>query len=169
MRSRRARHALRIGVLCTASFVAAVSGTARAEPGEGFGVGPLIAISTRDSVSLGWELGAARPAPLARLSLGGSYHLRPHPKDPPFFHYVAWEPWWGVGGTLGAALTDAGQVRAVLGVWEGVAETLQGDLYTSDERDWVVSFSIGWRVVGSTHQLYSSLKLWRMYGYDLSR
>lgn len=157
------------GLLCAGSLLVTVPRPARAESGDGIGIGPVIAITPRDSVSIGWELGVARPAPFARFSLGGSYHLRPHPKDPPFLHYVAWEPWAYVGGTLGAALTSAGQVRAVLGVWEGFAESFDGDLYGSDGENWVLSLSLGWCAVGSTHQLYSSLKLWRMDGWDFSR
>ncbi|MEY2937227.1 MAG: hypothetical protein RL033_7976 [Pseudomonadota bacterium] len=140
---------------------------ARAEPGWGFG--PVLAITASDSPSLGWELTALGDHPLwARWAVGGNYSWAVQGDDPAYLHYLVWEPWLYAGGTLGVALTDRFQPRVAYGAWEGVGVSLDGDLFESDERQWVVSLAIGWRAVGGTHQFYLTPKLWRMNGWRLN-
>lgn len=157
----------RLGLLGLFLAVVAFASGARAESGDGVGVGPVIGITWHDSVSLGWELAGARgPGPFARFSVGGSYHLSAHADDPAYFHYVAWEPWAYIGGTLGASLTDQRDVRVVYGLWEGLGKSVHGTIYDDDTLHWAVSLSIGWRGIGSTHQFYLTPKLWRIQGWD---
>ncbi len=131
------------------------------------GVGPVIGFTWHDSFSLGWEVaGSKGPGPFARFSGGGSYHLSRHEDDPAYFHYVAWEPWLYVGGTLGTTVTSQGDVRVLYGLWEGVALSMSESLYDADTLQWAVSLTIGWRGAGSTHQFYLTPKVWRIQGWD---
>src|SRR5215510_8579899 len=79
---------------------------AHAESGQGAGFGPVLGVTLNGSVSLGWELAGSFGVPLLRLSTGGSYQIVSGGDDAPYFHYLAWEPWLYVGGTLGVAVTD---------------------------------------------------------------
>src|SRR5688572_20219238 len=64
---------------------------ARADSGDGAGVGPVIGMTWNGSFSLGWEVGGSLSNPLLRLAAGGSYHLTRAEDDPRYFHYLAWE------------------------------------------------------------------------------
>ncbi|HEU4580997.1 MAG TPA: hypothetical protein VFS67_22215 [Polyangiaceae bacterium] len=144
------------------------------DDGQGVGFGPLLSFSADDSIYVGWELAGAGNI-LFRGSLGGAYRVvQQHSDDPAFFHYVAWEPWGYVGGTLGLALTDP-QPRVMYGLWEGLGQSLSGvsnsvggGLFDSTELQWVFSIAIGWRGVGSTQTFYLTPKLWRMHGWQFS-
>jgi hypothetical protein len=161
---------MRIALLLAALLLAAVLHTtaASAEDGDGVGFGPVLAFSTTDATSLGWELAATLNGhgPLSHFTLGGSYRLSAQPRDPAYFHYLAWEPWVYVGGTLGAALTDQFQPRVVYGVWEGLPQSLDGELFADSALQWVFTITIGWHGVGGTQQFYITPKMWRMHGYD---
>jgi hypothetical protein len=149
------------------------SARASDDDGEGVGFGPVLTFSADDSIYVGWEL-AATSNILLRGSLGGAYRVVQHSDDPAFFHYVAWEPWAYVGGTLGLALTDP-QPRVMYGLWEalgqslsGVSNSVGGGLFDSTELQWVFSIAIGWRGIGSTQSFYVTPKLWRMHGWQFS-
>ena len=148
-------------------LVTLLPAAAAAKQGDGVGVGPVLAFTWRDATALGWELaGTSGPSPFAHLTLGGSYRISPHPTDPSYFHYVAWEPWGYVGGTLGAALTDQFQPRVMYGLWEGLPMGLDGRLFDDSSLQWVFSIAIGWRGVGRMQQFYITPKLWRLRGLD---
>src|SRR5690606_2313409 len=80
--------------LCLAALLSFSAAEARAESGDGAGLGPVLGITTDGSVSLGWELSGTYRGPLLRGALGGSYHLQRSPEQPRYFHYVAVEPWY---------------------------------------------------------------------------
>jgi hypothetical protein len=142
------------------------------DDGQGIGFGPVLTFSADDSIYVGWELGATRDI-FVRGSLGGAYSAVRHADDPALFHYVAWEPWGYVGGTLGLAVTDR-QPRVMYGLWEALGQSLSGNaslgggLFDSTELQWVLSIAIGWRGVGGTQSFYITPKLWRMHGWEFS-
>lgn len=143
---------------------------ASAEEGDGVGVGPVLAFTWPDATSLGWELaGTTAGNTLAHFTLGGCYRISASPTDPGYLHYVAWEPWAYVGGTLGAALTDQFEPRVMYGIWEGLPVSLDGELFDESTLQWVFSITIGWRAVGAMRQFYITPKLWRMRSIDFSR
>lgn len=147
---------------------------AQAGSGDGVGLGPVFGITTEGSLSLGWELGGSYRGPLAHASLGGSYQLKREGNDPAYYHYLVLEPWFVVGGTIGAGLTDTREVRFVYGLWEGYTADLDDPLLTGgvkyvddDTRfHWVFSLSIGWRGAGDTQLFYVTPKVWRLKGWD---
>ena len=147
---------------------------AHAESGNGVGLGPVFDVGLDGSVSLGWEVGGTYRLPFFRLSLGGSYRVLGESSEPSYFHYLAWEPWVYVGGTLGVAATPGDRpARFLYGIWEGYAQDLgdpflDSDLdYIDDERlHWILSVSIGWRGVGKAQHFYVSPKIWRLQGWD---
>lgn len=151
-----------------------VAGQARAESGQGAGFGPVLGFTTSGSVSLGWELSGSFVAPLVRAAAGGSYHLTRHDEDPSYFHYVAWEPWFFAGATLGLAVTDEPQARPLYGLWAGWAQDLSSplldgsyDFFDDDTRyHWVLSLTVGWRGIGRTQQFYVTPKIWSLKGWD---
>jgi hypothetical protein len=140
---------------------------ARADGGDGVGLGPVFAYSDNGGWSLGWEAGATGGATLAKFSIGGTYRLNGDPRDPASLHYVAFEPWLIVGGTFGFALTDWQKAAGMLGAWEGFPLPLEGELYGGDNSDdvhpmaWLFSIVIGWRWFSPHSQLYFSPKIWR--------
>jgi hypothetical protein len=147
---------------------------ASAGSGDGAGIGPVIGITWNGSLSLGWEIGGGFGVPILRLSMGGSYQAYRAGDDPAYFHYVAWEPWLYVGGTVGLALTDEPPVRVLYGLWEGIAQDL-GDPLLQEDYDfldddtrlhWLLTLSIGWRGTGGTQQFYFTPKIWRIQGWD---
>jgi hypothetical protein len=148
---------------------------ALAESGQGAGLGPVIGVTWNGSLSLGWELGGSfAGATVLRLSMGGSYQLHRGQNDPGYFHYLAWEPWVYVGGTVGLALTDEREVRMIYGLWEGWAQDLGDPLFDASydfldddtRQHWVFSLSLGWRGMGKTQQFYLTPKVWRIQGWD---
>jgi hypothetical protein len=140
---------------------------ARADGGEGFGFGLVIGYSDNRSWSVGWEAGANTGGPLLKLSLGGSYRVDGESRDPLAIHYVAFEPWLIVGGTVGVAVTNEPEVRVAYGLWEGFAIPLEGDLWGGTAGDdehpqsLLFTFAFGWRGFGATQQFYFTPKLWR--------
>jgi hypothetical protein len=142
------------------------------DDGQGIGFGPVLAFSADDSIYVGWELGATRNI-LLRGSLGGGYSIVRHADDPALVHYIAWEPWGYVGGTLGLAVTDPSP-RVMYGLWEALGQSLSrndsigGGLFDSTELQWVFSIAIGWRGLGGTQTFYITPKLWRMHGWQFS-
>jgi len=112
---------------------------AQAGSGDGVGLGPVFGITTEGSLSLGWELGGSYRGPLAHASLGGSYQLKREGNDPAYYHYLVLEPWFVVGGTIGAGLTDTREVRFVYGLWEGYTADLDDPLLERLDRDGLVA------------------------------
>jgi len=154
-------------VLVVSALVLGATPRACAEDGDGLGVGPVIAYSNERSWSLGWELGVTRGGPLLKASLGGVYHFEAKGDDPWTVHYLAWEPWFIVGGTLGVAVADGKEVaRVAYGLWEGfpLAVSAGDDPFPftgSGDTGLVITFAIGWRGFGSMSQIYFAPKLWR--------
>lgn len=115
---------------------------AHAGGGDGVGLGPLFALSASDdSQMLGWELSASFGYPSDRAALGGCYPLS-RLTGTPGYHYAAWEPSMlalssslsPLGATLGGALDNDLQPRAVYGTWVGMAMGLERHgLYVSEE------------------------------------
>jgi hypothetical protein len=145
-----------------------LTSVARASPGDGWGAGPVFAFSSDGTFSLGWELSALSKLPLLKGSVGGSYAFNAPPQQASVVHYVAYEPWFIVGGTLGAALLDVNRVSFMYGIWEGAPIPLTGKLVVDsgtehDATTWVLTLTVGGRVFGGVSQFYFAPKLWR-YG-----
>jgi hypothetical protein len=139
---------------------------ARADEGDGEGIGPVIGYSGERSWSFGWEASVARGRlPLIKGTVGGVYHVAPKASDPYTLHYAAVEPWFIAGGTLGLAVADGREVlRLVYGAWEGFPVSLTKDVDPFGGRSrtaWMFTFTIGVRAFGSTSQVYFTPKLWR--------
>jgi hypothetical protein len=146
--------------------VAAFASLARASPGDGRGAGPVFAFSTDGTFSLGWELSALARLPLFKGSIGGSYALNAPPQEASVIHYIAYEPWFIVGGTLGASLMDFNRVSFLYGIWEGAPIPLTGKLIVDsgtphEPTTWVLTLTVGGRVFGGKSQFYFAPKLWR--------
>jgi hypothetical protein len=151
-------------LLRSASLSGLLLGGCVAGAGHGLGAGPVFAVSSHGTVALGWEAGTMMPAPLARLSAGGSYRFARDPKAAIAYHYVAFEPWLLLGATLGIALGDLDRLGLAAGMWEGVmvpitkhAEVV-GDCCTDA---WMFSFAFGFRSFGSASEFYLAPKIWR--------
>jgi hypothetical protein len=71
------------------------------------------------------------------------------------YHYVAWEPWAILGGTLGVALGDIDRVGLAYGVWEGIAIPLDKKAF-------------GFRGFGSDQEFYLALKIWKYNTLDFN-
>lgn len=147
---------------------------AGAASGDGVGLGPVVGITWRGSVSLGWELSGSYRSPLLRLATGGSYQPWRAEGDPKSVHYLAWEPWLFAGATVGLAVTDELEGRFLYGLWAAYAQDLGDPLFDSEldfvdddvGYQWVLSLSIGWRGIGGTQQFYLAPKLYRYQGFD---
>jgi hypothetical protein len=147
-------------LLCGAAVTAAPSSVARAQ--YTFGGGPVVGWVAGEGLSLGWETTYAYEAPLLYVSAGGSYRIEA-PDGPRAVHYLAWEPWALLGGSLGGAVDDDGRGTVVLGAWEAVP-FIVGEL---QEQSWevarvpalVVTLAIGWRWMAGTHEIYVAPKL----------
>jgi len=137
-----------------------------AEQGDGGGVGPVVGYSGAGSWSLGWEASVSRGfVPVLKLSAGGSYQFAPRGKDPFTVHYLAVEPWFIVGGTLGLAVADGHDVlRLAYGGWEGFPVPLTNGMEPFGRNAgpaWMLTFAVGIRAFGATSQVYFAPKLWR--------
>ena len=164
------------GLLATFSLAAGLLCSLAARPAhaddfaQGFGFGPVLSFTADGSAYLGWELAGTKDI-LVRGSIGGAYSIAHHANDPALFHYLAWEPWAYVGGTLGLAVTDP-KPRVMYGLWEALGGSLSADsedegLLGSTDLQWVFSVAIGWRGLGGTQSFYLTPKLWRMHGLGL--
>jgi hypothetical protein len=160
---------------CLAAVALTGVAVARADSGDGVGIGPLFAFSVNaeDSVAIGWEAAASVQGPFSKATLGGSYYLSSRKGgagDMPGFHYLAWEPWYIVGATLGVAATNRGDVLPYYGLWDGLLGSVSGDnltsLYDDEGLHWAVSLTAGWRGVGSRQEFYFTPKVWRIRGWD---
>jgi hypothetical protein len=145
---------------------------AHATPGDGFGAGPVFGIAKDGTFSLGWEVSATTFLPLLKASLGGNYALNATAAQPVAIHYLAFEPWLVIGGTLGAAIADTGEVDFMHGIWEGAPialnETLVPDRGTVHPKwAWLLTLTVGCRIFGSgSPQFYFAPKLWRYDVYE---
>jgi hypothetical protein len=146
--------------------------------GQQLAAGPTFGYVAGRGWSAGWEAsggpmtapsGGADPVPtteslLGRASAGMSW--RPAAQDSPErerLTYVAWEPWFLVGGTAGVAHSSAdGRVRPLLGLWEAIPYVSGGFHRTSAlvrcAPCYTVSLALGWRWGGGS-ELYLSPKL----------
>lgn len=143
------------------------SSHAHAAAGDGLGAGLVFGLDKAGTFSLGWEAGAMATQPVLKASVGGSYALNAGPGQPGAIHYVAFEPWLLLGGTLGAALEGIQRVDFMYGVWEGAPITLKGKLLpdrgTVHPRfAWLLTLTVGCRIFGARPaQFYFAPKLWR--------
>jgi hypothetical protein len=138
------------------------------DEGNGWGVGPVIAFGDHGGVSLGFEGGINQLLTLVKLSLGGCYRLSGSETDPRAIHYLAYEPWVAVGGTLGIAVADA-EVRGMYGMWEGFPLPILPDEVSGySHQAWIITLAFGYRMFGSSGQFYVTPKLWRFKTFDFS-
>lgn len=152
--------------LVALSLCSGLHSTAHADYGDGAGVGFVLA-SGDTSWSLGWEISGTFRYPFVKASLGGIYDLDSTGNDPAVVHYVAWEPWLLVGGTLGIAYTDRpAPIRLAYGLWEGFPVSLT----TARRREpvWAITLAVGLRGFGSDLELYITPKLWRYVPYEFN-
>ena len=133
--------------------------------------GPVVAIRDDRGLALGWELGAAFGRglvsnALTHVNVGGSYALlgtsNEGAEDLSVVHYLVWEPWFIVGGTLGVAIDTGARFHPAFGVWEG----LLVELSTDEEVDpyaphrIFLSFAFGFRWWGTeVSELYFTPKI----------
>lgn len=137
--------------------------------GQQVAAGPIFAYVVGRGGAFGWEAGgapitvrtgAADPVPgseliLARFSTGMTW--RRQAAGAAGFErisYVAWEPWFWLGGTLGVAHSSAdGRIRPLLGAWEAVPWVFGGSptngMFLRCAPCFTISLSIGWRWGGA--------------------
>ena len=161
-RGRRARAATLVALL---GWLMSAPATAFADERSdiyGGGVGPVFAWGTH-GFTAGWEVSATLGSPMLRLALGGDYARGASGAG--FAHYLAYEPGFVVGGSVGGALFDAG-VSPYLGAWAGMAlpsENLQStpiaDTDYSRLSGVLFSLAIGYRWFGDEHQFYVTPKI----------
>jgi hypothetical protein len=163
--------ATRITVLLVVTCCAS---QAHADPGDGYGAGPVFALAKDGTFSLGWEAGATARVPMLKASVGGTYALNADPQRPTVIHYVAFEPWLIIGGSIGAALIDVSRVGLMYGVWEGAPISLKGALvpehdpyHPHPKSTWLLTLTVGCRIFGGgSAQFYFAPKLWRYEVYE---
>ncbi len=167
--------------LCTIVVIAlSISRVAAAddESGRGVGLGPVLSFNFDGTVSVGWEVSGNYLFPFVKGSIGGDYRLIQKVGEPSFRHYVAFEPWLYVGGTVGATITNEFQPEVMYGAWEGFpvgtldgTDFLNGDGGIDDDKGvltWAITIAIGWRGFGlDNHQIYFTPKIWRIVSFDL--
>ena len=109
-------------------FVVAVAAQAACGMGTQLAAGPVVGYVAKKGLSAGWEAGGGPPnehlgtsatlefpSLIAHLSAGMSWR----PFAPELVSYAAWEPWFFVGGSGGAAYSSADRkVHPLAGVWE---------------------------------------------------
>jgi hypothetical protein len=137
---------------------------AHADEGDGIGAGPVLAIKFHGGAALGWEVSGTYRAPFLKLSLGGEYPLE-GTKDAKFHHYLAYEPWFLVGGTIGFAVNDSDKAQVMYGAWEGLPTDFD-QVEKSPGPQWMGTITVGWRAFGAKeHSIYFTPKLWWYHGY----
>jgi hypothetical protein len=128
---------------------------AAAEPGRNWLVGPVLGVSLHDGahVLFGGEGGYGDGPERANL---GIEH-----RASKLFMYAELDPWWYVGGTLGAGIDSDGTLAPVLGVWEGMPL----DDGPSCDAGWhyELTVAVGYRYTG-VHELYMSMKAGMLEG-----
>lgn len=133
----------------------------------GIGAGPVLELGFDGTWSAGWEL-AFRTPTLVALAMGGSYSLHGEAGPGRSVHYLAFEPWLLVGGTVGLALSHDAKLRPMWGVWEGAAVGADGDTdpYSFPKRgEWVFSLAVGLRGFGRDLRAYVTPKAFWMRDY----
>ncbi len=158
----RVRSATLLGLL---AWLAAAPGTALAQHPDpsiwGASGGPMFAWGS-SGFTVGWELSSVVGSPLLHFALGGDY-LRGE-SGTGHAHYLAWEPGYVGGGSLGASLPD-GKAGLYLGAWAGLALPLSSRTVGIVESDFqrragvVATFCIGYRYIGGEAQFYIAPKL----------
>jgi hypothetical protein len=140
---------------CLAALVVSSAGQARADNWDGWGTGPVLGYAFDRGFSLGWELSGGTTHLLVRGATGVFY--RPGAEGPHEIGlYVAYEPWWFLGGTLGVAVSNEGP-KGVYGVWEGMGLP-RGYRAEQDHPQTLLTLTLGWRGIGTTHELYFTPK-----------
>lgn len=155
---------LRSRLVLAALLAGAVLGNARPTHAQAVGGGPTLGYTIDSGFTLGWEV-AGTPGLLypflMHVVAGGSYRLTPG-DGATFHHYVAWEPWLGLGATLGVAVDDRWSAAFAGGVWEAVP------IFVRDIREqeayeavpaWMITMAIGVRSLGDGLEIYAAPKL----------
>ncbi|MBI5608480.1 MAG: hypothetical protein HY902_06325 [Deltaproteobacteria bacterium] len=112
---------------------------------------------------------------LAHAAVGQSWRPQPQQGDAtrPFLSeaqgrdherltYLVFEPWYGVGGTLGLALSSQdNKLHGVVGAWEGYGgpQSLMGTPLQKAGLDLAISVAAGFRWLGGAWELYVTPKL----------
>ena len=147
------------------AWFAAAPGTVFAQSDSsiwGAGGGPVLALSSKGELTAGWELSGLLGSPLLHFVLGGDY-LR-GPSKTGLAHYLAWEPGFIIGGSLGASLADS-EGGLYAGAWAGLG--VPSDLRTVPIADsdysrlegMVFTLCLGYRYNAGAHQFYLAPKL----------
>lgn len=150
--------------------------------GSQVAAGPVLGHAWGEGVSLGWEAGGGPmktevhssasltgPSLIARANGGMSW--RPRARN--LVSYLAWEPWYLVGGSLGAAYsTGDRKVNPLFGVWEALPPSIDGERATTNyvppscSPCYTVSVPFGWRWSGR-NEIYLTPKFGILQGVDV--
>ncbi|MGE0546052.1 MAG: hypothetical protein AB7O24_07465 [Kofleriaceae bacterium] len=82
------------------------------------------------------------------------------------FTYVELDPWFVLGGTLGAGLDDQLNVHPVVGIWEGFPLVVDSHRHCDEDlprSHFAMTLAIGYRYTG-VHELYTTIKAGAMFG-----
>jgi hypothetical protein len=141
--------------LCLGALFALSERPAQADNWDGWGAGPVLGYAFDRGFSFGWEFSGGTTNLALRGATGVFY--RPGAEDPHEIGlYVAYEPWVVVGGTLGFAVSNEG-AKSLYGLWEGLGRPL-GYYAERDYPQTLVTLTLGWRRIGTTHELYFTPK-----------
>ena len=152
-------------VIGLALWLAVTPGTALAHPDPsiwGAGGGPMLAIGSNGDLTVGWEVSGVAGSPVLHFALGGDY-MRGASRAGTA-HYLAWEPGFVGGGSLGASLPD-GEPGLYVGAWAGLGWPSDPRTIPIEDSDYsrlvgvVFTFCIGYRFIGGAHQFYLAPKL----------
>jgi hypothetical protein len=139
----------------TSDAIVLFAAGSRADNWDGWGTGPVVGYALGRGFSLGWELSGGTRHPAVRGATGVFY--RPDGETArELGAYVAYEPWLAFGGTLGLALSNEGGM-GMYGAWEGLGFP-RGYRYEQDHPQQLVTLTVGWRVIGTTHEFYFTPK-----------
>jgi hypothetical protein len=157
--------------------IAATLALAACGTGQQLAAGPVLGYVGGRGWSAGWEAGGGPmstttngdPVPnagllLARAAIGMSWRPgTPATEARERITYLAWEPWFVVGGNLGVAHASGdGSFQRLVGVWEAApwvvgAPRRSSPLYSCSPC-YTVSLAIGWRWSGAG-ELYLAPKV----------
>lgn len=131
------------------------------------GFGPTVGYAFDRGIMFGWEAGGGC-GPFLRGNVGGTYRATKGGDAIEAVHYLAYEPWFGIGATGGVGYSTASGWTGVLGVWEGAAYVLpneDGDSVSFIDT-YYVSLALGLRWLAGAMEIYLATKAGRLESSD---
>jgi hypothetical protein len=155
---------------CRTLAIAAPLAASACGVGQQLAAGPVIGYTFGRGASMGWEASGgpftttgnsasdhppSMSSGFTRFSTGMSWRSAGVADTRERISYLAWEPWFLVGGTAGVASSSTEHAwKPMLGVWEGAPYVFGGQsdgglLVPHCGPCWTISVAVGWRWAGA--------------------